>query len=155
MTTKQYNFFYDKASNMAVNQIDCLVDKSSNNQVDDNGNIVNGGGQVTVTYYLSSSTLNTTERAIQDGGMLGTGILETTPYELVPMEQQQDRFWHSLYPNFFGESIALRFYLTEEQITTGDSGSTPAVPYIAFQDFQLNAFIIYAPSGNSSMNSSS
>ncbi len=142
MITKQFNFFYESASNMAINQIDFFVDKSSNNQEDGSGNVVNGGGQVTVTYFVSSSTVDMGARAIADGGMLGTSILETTPYTLVPMEADQARFWHSLYPNFFGESIQLKFYLTDAQIRTGNL--TTPTPYIAEQDFQLNAIIFHA-----------
>ena len=146
--TKEYNFFLDKAANMAVNQIDFYVDNSSDNQVDDDGVLINGGGQMTVTYFLSSSTYDIAANAIQDGGMLGTSILETVPYDLIPMERYQARFWHTLYPNFLGETIQLKFYLTDAQIRTGFTDATNPIPYPAFQSFQLNAMIFYAQAVN-------
>jgi len=138
--TKQYNFFYDKASNMAINQVDFYVDKNSNT----------APGQVTVDFYLSTNTNLTIQPAIASGALLGTSILETTPYALVDMEIAQNRYWHTIYPNFYGENIQLHFYWTDDQIRskTEDPDDATVYDYIAFQDFQLNAMIFYVEAIN-------
>lgn len=141
--TKQYNFFYDEAANMAINQIDFYVDKSSNGF---DGESIDGEGQITVDYFVSSASNSMLEDGETSGALLGTSILETTPYALVPLEQAQNRFWHSLYPIAFGENIQLRFYWTDEQIRqkTETSDGSDIYTYVAFQDFQLNAMLFYA-----------
>lgn len=134
--TKQFNFFYQQAANIAINQIDFYVDKTES-------------GTISVDYFIASSNISMVESSA--GVLLGTNILETSPYALVPLEQSQSRFWHTLYPNFFGENIQLRFYLTPEQIIAlsepEDEDEIP-FPYNSFSDFQLNAMIFYAQDVN-------
>lgn len=122
LVTKQYNFFNKIGMNMSVNQVDVLVDKTEN-------------GQINVACGVSSSNTDTVTAGVDSGSILGTAILETTPYASIPLEETQDRFWHSLYFQAEGENVGLIFYLSPEQITD---------PAIAFSDFQLNAMMFYA-----------
>lgn len=120
--TKQYNFFYGSADNIAINEIAFYVDKTTN-------------GEIMVDYYIASSEYGQIKGAQDAGSLVGTSVLETSPYDLVPLEQTQNRFWHRLYPNFYGENIQLRIYLNNPQMLDVD---------IAFSDFQLNGMIFTA-----------
>ena len=133
--TKAYNFFYDTASSMSLNRIDLYVDKTAT-------------GKVTMDYFSSGSNLPMIGAAENAGTIMGTGVLSTSPYELVPLEENQTRFWHTVYPNFYGETIQIRIYYSNEQMLMGDPDD-PTDPYIVFEDFQLNGMIFYAePSNN-------
>lgn len=122
LITKQYNFYNQEGTNISVNQVDFLVDKTENGEID-------------VAVYPSTSNRDILEDGDVSGALVGTGVLETTPYALVPLEATQDRFWHSIYFNAMGENIQLQLLYNDDQITDPD---------IAFSDFQLNAFLIYA-----------
>jgi len=126
LTTKQYNFYNKTGTNIAYTQVDFLVDKTSS-------------GQIKVDFYPSSSNRNIVEDGSVSGAAIGTSILETSPYTLVPLESTQDRFWHSIYVNATGENIQLQLSLSEDQILD---------PAIAFSDFQLNAMMFYVTKTN-------
>lgn len=122
--TKDYNFFSKEGYTFAVNQVDFYVDRTES-------------GEITVDYVPSGSNLSLIVDA--DGTInspvQGLGVLETSPYALKSLEQEQDRFWHPIYCWAQGETIQLRLYLSFEQMT---------VPQISLSDFQLNALIITA-----------
>ena len=124
--TKEFNFFNKTGTNIAFNQIDFLVDKTEN-------------GEVTFGIYPSSSSRELYTDSLVSGSSIGTDILETSPYALVPLELAQVRFWHSIYISAVGENIQLELSLSDEQIMDPD---------IAFSDFQLNAMMFYATPTN-------
>ncbi len=64
----------------------------------------------------SSSSRDLRQDGIDTRAILGTSVLETSPYPTVTMENSQSRLWHSLYPQAEGECIQLRFYLSDEQM---------------------------------------
>lgn len=128
--TKQYNFYNKIGSQMACNRVDFYVDKTSTEEIDG----VRVGGQVQIDYFLSSSSISTVRSGINNGSLVGTGILETSPFELIPLEETQDRFWHPMYIVGSGENIQLRIYMNDEQML---------VPIIAEAPFQLNAMLFY------------
>jgi hypothetical protein len=66
---------------------------------------------------------------------MGTGIVETSPYALIPLEQVQDRLWHSMYPQAEGECIQLHIYLSPTEVQNAE---------IAWSDFQLHQLIFWA-----------
>lgn len=124
--TKQYNFYNKAGNNIATQKVDFYVDKTSE-------------GQVSVDFLVSASPQSLLLDSALNGAAVGTGILETTPYALVPYEDLQDRFWHPVYFNAVGENLQLRIFFSEEQIMDQD---------IAFSDFQINAIMFYVNQTN-------
>lgn len=129
MLTKQWNPYVDQARNFFISKIDFLVLN--------NGTILNSGGEITVDYYTSSADLSNIQEGTATGALLGSSVLETGPYALVPLEQYQQRLWHPLYFQSSGEFIQLNMYFSDTQMMN------------SFQfDFQLEGFILYAiPTG--------
>lgn len=119
--TKPYNFYVDKGRNSYIAKVDFLVDKTSD-------------GEVTVDYFPSYSTISLLDDGSATGALLGSGVLETSPYALVPLENEQEQLWHPIYTQAEGEGIQLRIYLSDDQIVDMD---------IAWSDFELNAMTFY------------
>jgi hypothetical protein len=120
--TKQYNFYADKGVNASINKVDFLVDKTAN-------------GQVTVDYAVSSSGESLLQFGSLSGTLVGTGLLETSPYPSFPLEMSQTRLWHPIYPFAQGECIQFLIYMTDEQLRNTD---------ISWSDFEMHAFVCYA-----------
>lgn len=127
--TKQWNFYSQKGRNVYINKIDFLIDKT--------GDFTNGGGQITIDYYPSFTELSMLQAGQATGSILGTGVLETTPYNpaLYPLEEQQDQLWHPIYLQASGEAIQLFMYMSDAQMTTS---------VIALADFQMHALVVQA-----------
>jgi hypothetical protein len=124
--TKQYNFYVQQGLNAYINKVDFYVDKTTD-------------GQITVDYSVSSSNESLLTEGAGNGCLLGNGVLETSPYPLIPQENSQTRLWHPIYPFAQGEVIQLHLYLTPDQITD---------PNIAWSDFQMHAMTFYtSPTG--------
>ncbi len=119
--TKQYNFYVEDGRNAYVQKVDMLVDRTYQ-------------GEITVDTYVSSTEESQIQNAQATGSIMGTGILETSPYALVPLEQVQDRLWHPIYPQAEGECVQLHIYFSPEQIMNAN---------ISFEDFQLHAMTFY------------
>ena len=94
MLTKQYNFFNEVGTNMSVNKVDFMVDKTEH-------------GEFTVQVLASSSPT-----------VLQEMVLETSPYAIAfyPLEQSQARLWHSIYPNLNGEVAQLNMTFSDDQM---------------------------------------
>lgn len=73
-------------------------------------------GEITINYIPSQSNVNAIESNIAVGSNLGTYILETSPYELVPLESTQDILWHSVYLQAEGNSVQIHITWTDEQM---------------------------------------
>lgn len=120
-TTKQYNFYVDKGRNAFISKVDFLVAKTLT-------------GQITVDF--STDTMpNQLSQGITTGGVIGTNILETSPYTNVPYEEYMTRLWHPLYFWADGECIQLSFYLSDDQLRNPD---------VALGGFELHAMTFYA-----------
>ena len=120
--TKQYNFYANEARNCYVAKVDFLVDSTVN-------------GQITVDSFVSSAGgVSMILQGQQTQSLVGTGVLETTPYVLAPLESKQDRFWHAVYFQSEGEVVQLRLYLSPTQLLDPD---------ITRSDFQLNAMLFW------------
>lgn len=117
--TKQYNFYASQGVDAYLQKVDFFVDRTEN-------------GQCTVDFYVSSSDSGILSQAALTGSMVGTSILETSAYALLPIEQQQVRLWHPLYFFAEGETVQFRFFLSQDQAKN---------PLIAESDFQLHAMI--------------
>ena len=138
--TKQFNFFANQGRNTYISKVDFLVDRTSDapcTETDSNGNCIAVGpaGQCTVDFMVSSAPYGMVYEGQLTGSILGTNVLETSPYLLVPYESQQDRLWHTVYFQGDGEYIQFNFYLTPEQIIN---------PLTSECDFQLHAMLIHA-----------
>jgi hypothetical protein len=120
--TKQYNFFQQDGRNAYVSKVDFNVDRTEN-------------GQIQVDYYASTSSTSLVSDGIVTGALLGTGVLETTPYTIIPFEADQSQLWHPVYFQAEGEYVQFQLYYSDAQMF---------VPNIAFEDFELNAMTIYA-----------
>lgn len=120
--TKQYNFYAQQGLNASINKVDFFLDKTEN-------------GEFTADYFISSSEQSMLVNGLNTGALLGTGVVTTYPYELIPFENGQSRLWHPIYPMANGECIQLRLYFNNEQMLDKD---------IAFSDWQLHAMTFYA-----------
>lgn len=119
--TKQYNFYNEIGENIYIPVVDFLVDN-------------NPDGEVTIDYLPSSSERDMRQDGIDSGAILGTGILETSAYDDVPLESSQNRFWHPFYPQIEGECAQFRIYLSDEQME--DSANS-------LGGFGINAMLFY------------
>lgn len=122
LRTKQYNFYTDSGQQTFIPYIDFLVDRTDS-------------GQHTVDYFLSTSSNSMIEDSTVTETILGNNILETSPYELYPFEETQDRFWHRVYFQAVGDTIQFRLYYSDAQMKD---------PEISLVPFVLHAMLIYA-----------
>jgi len=101
--TKQYNFFSDSENNVAIAKVNFNVDRTDN-------------GEITVDYSTSSTGIMMSDEAVYTGCSLGEPILETSAYDLIPLEASQARLWHPIYIQAEGQCIQLRLYFTDQQM---------------------------------------
>ena len=120
--TKEYNFFPNEGKWVYIPYVDFYVDRTDH-------------GQVLVEYRSSSSYEQLVNNANQSGALLGTNILETSPYALKPYEQTQERFWHRIYFQMDGETVQLFIKMNNDQLFD---------PNIVFSEFTINAVMYYA-----------
>ncbi len=118
--TKEYNFYASHGRNAAIQKVDFLVDATAD-------------GEVTIDMYTSSSVVP----LIPDSGaaLLGTSVLETSPYPTIPYEAQQQRLWHPVYFQAEGEYIQFQITMTDEQMLSEG---------VRIADFQLHSVVITA-----------
>ena len=119
--SKQWNFYIDKGKNFFLSKIDFAVQKTA-------------GGEVTVDYYPSATQLSMIDSATASNSLLGSNVLETSPYDIYPLEQSQTRLWHPVYFQTEGECVQVRIYLSDEQMKDQS---------ISASDFQLEGLILY------------
>ncbi|MGH3054169.1 MAG: hypothetical protein ACRDL7_04230 [Gaiellaceae bacterium] len=93
-------------------------------------------GQVTVDYSSSSTDLSSLTEGLAQNSIMGTGVLETSPYDpaLYPLEQFQNRLWHPVYLQIDGECIQINIYMSEVQMCN---------PEISLKDFQIEGIILH------------
>jgi hypothetical protein len=119
--TKQYNFYVSKGRVVNLSKVDFLVEKTEK-------------GEITVDSFVSTTGLSLREGGIASDTLLGNSVLETRPFDSVPIEDSQKRLWHAVYFQAEGQSIQLRFYHTNEQLNNID---------IAHSAFELHAMIFH------------
>jgi hypothetical protein len=119
--TKQFNFYVDQDRNATIQRVDFLVDRTP-------------VGEFTVDYLLSSSAQGTITQAEENGSLIGTSIVETSPYALYPMEATQDRLWHPTYPMAEGQSVQLNIYLSPTEMVNYGVVTSP---------FEIHAYTFY------------
>jgi hypothetical protein len=122
ITTKEYNFYVDKARNAYVSKVDFQVDATA-------------AGSIQVDFLVSTNVESMTESGTDTGTILGTGTLDTFPYPTIPFEQTATRLWHPVYFQADGEFVQFNLSMNDAQMRN---------PNIALCDFVLHAMIIYA-----------
>lgn len=121
LMSKQWNPYISQDTNLFLQRIDFQV-------------MTTTGGQITVDYFPSYSQLSMLEEGIGEGSILGTGVLETSPYPLYPLEEEQDFVWHPVYFQTVGEAIQISMYMSDEQMTNVDNILGP---------FELDGMTLY------------
>ena len=106
---------------------------------------------MTVNFLISSSQSELLSGSLSNGSLLGTNVLETKPYTLVPFESFQTRLWHPLYFYAEGECVQFNIYMSPQQMLTINVNDNGKVEFVALQDFQLHAMNIYAQPTSSRM----
>lgn len=131
LTSKQFNPYVSQDRNVYLHKVDFAVEKTVT-------------GQITVDYYPSSTTLSMITEGISTGAIMGTGILETSPYpiSLAPLEQIQELLWHSIYFQATGEFIQLFMYFSLAQMTN---------PQVTTVPFEIQGFTLYTKPSSSRM----
>ena len=132
--TKEYNFYQKDGADLFVPKISFYVDRTS-------------AGQYAVDYSTSSSSRDLVFDGESSGAILGTSILETTPYVDDTYQATQNRFWHVIYPQAQGEVIQFTIYLDiaglQQRYFDGEI-TAEEFKEIVLSDFTLNAISIYA-----------
>lgn len=119
--TKQYNFYAEKGRDIYVSRVEFLVDATDS-------------GSITVDSYPSATEVSLIQNGVVTGTITGTGVLDTFPYPLIPLESEQDRLWHPVYFQAEGECVQLRLYFSPDQMTDVN---------ISQSDFELHAMLFY------------
>ena len=128
LLTKQFNPYIQQGNDVFVQRVDFGVARTEH-------------GQITVDYYPSATSLSMITSGQATNSILGNNILETSPYDPVfyPLEQLQQRLWHSVYFQSYGECIQLSLYFSDAQLKDTD---------ISLSDFELEGMILYTqPTG--------
>lgn len=127
--SKQWNPYITDNQNVHLQRIEFGVEATAK-------------GQVTVDYYPSATEISMLQAGTDTGAIMGSGILETSPYSAVyyPLEQFQKRLWHSVYFQSTGECIQINIYMSDVQMRN---------PSISLADFQCDGMtIICQPSSS-------
>jgi len=121
--TKQFNPYQDQATNIYLYKVEFNVDSTVN-------------GEITVDYGADFPPTGNglLADAQLTGTILGTGVLETFPYALVPNEIQAQQLWHPVYFQSMGGNIQLQLSFSKAEITN---------PLIAFSDFEMHAMMLF------------
>lgn len=120
--SKEWNFYIDKARNFYLAKIDFAVARTE-------------AGEIAVDYRPSATNISIRDAAVQTDSILGSNILQTYPYEMYPLEDDQSRLWHSIYFQVEGECVQIRLAYTIAQIIN---------PQITDSDFRLEGLMVYA-----------
>jgi len=125
IATKAFNFYATKGYNASVNQVNFLVDATT-------------GGKILVDWFISNSDnsmVKDSGRPFGNGSLLGTSVLQTSPYVRENFEATQAQLWHQLYINAQGNYIQLGLYF--DDILSRDEA-------VRIADFRLYAMIFVA-----------
>ena len=135
--TKDYNFFKGADRNCYISKVDFYVNKTNS-------------GELQVDFNIGTSSMNIVENGEANGSLLGTSVLETSAYELVPFESTKSILCHPLYFSADGESVQFRLHYSDSQMYkyTYDT-TTNTELYVSTETFELNAMTIFAePTAN-------
>jgi hypothetical protein len=128
MLTKEFNPYIDKGRNVYVAKIDFGVRNINP------GVLPTQRAEITVDYFPSSTDVSMIQNGTATNTILGTSVLETSPYINVPIEANSERLWHPIYFQSEGECIQLRIYLS-----TAEMRNT----FITQSDFWLEGMVLH------------
>jgi len=126
--TKEYNFYAKQGRNARINQIDFMVDTTSD-------------GQILVNYFTSTALVSIGQSGATPNTIPGTSTLDTFPYIAgnaaapIPFEETATRVWHPVFIEADGEVIQLQLTMNDAQMLN---------PVITNCDFQLHAICFHA-----------
>ncbi len=123
ITTKRFNPYSDQGKSMYLARIDFAVQSTE-------------AGAITVDYYPSSSNVSMLQGGVASGSIMGTSILETSPYSaaLYPLEQFQSLLWHPIYFQASGEFIQVALYFSADQMIN---------PNVALSEFEIEGMVLH------------
>lgn len=108
--SKEWNPYKDQNRSFHLARIDFGVNKTTS-------------GAVTIDCFPSHTDES-----------LGTFVLETSPYTLVPLESKQRLLWHPIFLEGEGDSVQLKITYSDDQMI---------VPAIVESDFTLEGLVLY------------
>lgn len=83
-------------------------------------------GRLTIDYWPSAAEgLSMVQDGLGTGALLGTNVLETSPYPTVTLEASQELLWHRIYFQADGTSIQMRMYLAADQLADPNITDSP------------------------------
>ena len=120
--TKRFNPYVKEDRSFYLAKVDFAVLKTAN-------------GEITVDYYPSSTELSMIQAGIGNDSIMGNNVLETSPYALYPLENEQSLLWHPVYFQTVGEFVQLYLYFTSDQMVDADISLN--------SEFELEAMTLY------------
>lgn len=122
ITSKQWNPYIGQGTNVYLAKIDFGVTTTQN-------------GEVTVDYFPSSTQYSMLANSAP-GVAVGSGALETSPYDPIfyPLEQQQTLLWHPIYFQTDGQFIQIQITMSDDQMLD---------PSISLSNFEIQGLILY------------
>jgi len=124
--SKQWNPYLNNTSDFYLENISFLVARTVS-------------GEIEIQYYPSSSNVDLSEDGRVSGSNWGTYKLETYPFDLVPLEASQDRFWHTIYFQGYGSCVQIQLKFSDEQMLDES---------IVESNFELQGLILQTRKGN-------
>lgn len=132
ITTKRFNPYVGENTNVYLAKVDFAVKKTGSVSE----GVVVDGGAITVDYYPSSTEVEMIQAGVATGSIMGSSVLETSPYDpnLYPLEQYQSLLWHPIYFQTVAEFVQLDMYFTADQMIN---------PNISLAPFELEAMCLF------------
>jgi len=121
VVSKQWNPYVKDGRNVHLAHIDFAVQKTTD-------------GEVTVDYFPSSANISLVTDGTASGAIVGTNVLETSPYTIYPLEASQERLWHPVYFSGEGQCIQIQIYMNDDQMQDQT---------ISASDFQLEGLVLH------------
>jgi hypothetical protein len=115
-----WNPYNNKGRNVSLSKIIFGVKKTVN-------------GEISVNYYPSQARADFITAAQATGAAIGTNVLETGPYDLIPLEASQDLLWHSVYLQAEGNTVQIQLTWNDTQIRNKS---------IVSSDFEIQGIIL-------------
>ena len=121
ITSKQWNPGTPIGQQSRMPFIDFLLDRTED-------------GEVSVDYFIDSTSGTSIQDQVGSGTLLGNNTLFTRPEDNNPYQPNQVRIWHRYYLQTQGQFIQIKIFMDDEQMRDSD---------ISESDFVLDGMILY------------